>query len=231
MATVVDSLPAVAEALATMMADAGVPQAPGLTGDLPAWRVVLEDLARLAPWLHIDRGVQFEFARGLIPGGVAVVIGSGDQNRGVQYFPSVEDFFADEERAPHAGFGEQTILTLLLEPSNELTAAERQECRRTGMVFSDELHAKAYATCGGALAKLTEAEERVMLRVVQAVVAVASVSLASLSSGVSRARTVRIPSGQVVVSAGRGIVARPRGAQRTGRRALPGGKPGWKHRR
>ncbi len=213
--SVVDSLPAVTEALAALLTSMGGPVAPGLTTDLPRWREVLRELAVLAPWRRLRDDVRF-----LLPsdgGGepsVAVIIGGRGENRGVVVYPSIgalDDHYAVMGTGE---MGQLDMVALLMEPAEELSQDERAACVRASLVFSTSeprvgrLHAKAYVARAAAIRAPDLGEQRSLLRAVQAVVEVCRVHLGALAAGEAQAQIVA-GCGPVEIRAGRGV--RPSG--------------------
>ncbi len=203
----VGSLPAVTAALAALVAEGGGPQAPGLTHELDAWRAALRELATILPWKRIGDDVRFTFRGGGLDGQVATVIGHGGQNRGVVLYPSWADLDAHRSRPRGGEIESLAMLTLLLEPPEELTPAERAACSRAGLVFAGKLHAKAYAMRGGRFAAPNAEEQAVLRAAVQAVCALCKTDLHALRDGATRKRAVLLPVGEVDVEAGRALRA------------------------
>lgn len=72
----VEALPTVREAETALRSASGLP-APGVTQDFAAWREVLGELARVAPWRSLHEDTLFTFRGGPLDASVALVIGNG----------------------------------------------------------------------------------------------------------------------------------------------------------
>ncbi len=198
----VTSLPAVTAALAELVAEAGGPRAPGLSHDLDEWRAALREFTTLGPWKRIGDDVRFTFRGGGLDGQVATVIGRGGQDRGLVLYGSWADLDAYRSRRPGSEIESLAMLTILLEPPEELTPAERAACTQARLVFGGRLHAKAYSTRDGRFAPPNAAEQTVLRTAVQAVGALCATDLLALGQGATRKRAVRLPAGEVEVEAG-----------------------------
>ena len=185
-----DDLPAVTEAIASLLVSMGGPVAPGLTNELPLWRAALRELALMAPWRKLHDDVHF-----LVPapdGGepaVAVIIGGRGEHRGIVRYPTIRALDEHYAVMGTGALGPVDMGALLMEPGAELSADERAACTRAALVFptseprAGPLHAKAYVIRAGSIRPPEPDEQRALLRAVQAVVAVCRSGLAGLAAG------------------------------------------------
>lgn len=175
LATVVTELPMTFEAMTMLLRDLGAPQAPGLTTNLPTWRAVLAEMARLAPWRHIRDDVRFRMAGGVLDGCVAVIIGHDGENRGIVLYPSSE---ALEHHLHVRGTAMREgvrMALILLEPPEEVSATEREACTKAQLVFPGPLYAKAYTVESGQYPAISPEGQVRLLAATQAVLALAPV--------------------------------------------------------
>lgn len=213
---VTDQLPAITEAMASLLTSMGGPVAPGLTADLPIWREALRELAALAPWTRLGDDVNFLLSDGGGEPRVAVIIGRRGENRGIVVYPSIAGL--DQHRALKGTgqIGQLDMIALLMEPSEELSAGERAACKRAHLIFPTRergigpLHGKAYVARAGGFRAPDLDEQRALLRAVHAVVALCRTDLGPLADGEPRRRTVDGFGEPVAVHGGRGL--RPTGA-------------------
>ena len=197
----VRDLPTIRDAEAALGNAQAVP-APGLTEDLDAWRTVLHQLARLAPWRSLHEDVLFTFRGAPLHGSVAVVIGSAGESLGIVLYPSIEDHrsflrasMSDDEDA----FASTTCLSVQLERREELTDADVASCIARGLTLPGDRFPRAMSLEAGDLVACLPEQQRLLLAAVEAVTALCARDLRDLARG--HTRTLSLPSGIEITGA------------------------------
>lgn len=201
-ASVSQSLPSIVAYLAEAMAAAGGPQAPGLSEPLAAWRTVLNEFANMAPWKQVANNLCFRFSGGALDGRLAIIIGNAGEDRGLILFATESAYKANVSRVPGTGLSGISFITVKMEPSGELTPAERAACLRERLVFGGGLHAKAYTAHESVFRAPNAEEQRVLLLAVQAVVAICRMHMAAIAKGEYRRLPFAGNGESIVVEAG-----------------------------
>lgn len=176
---VVASLPA-AEALADFMrAELDSGPAPGPDGDLPRWREVTAELARVAPWNDLDPSVAFGIDDGPLAGSLVVVHRGPDNRAVIVLFRSRHDW-QDYSRAIQLGSPPRYSGTAMcIVPASDLPPEEARRCRELGLALPDGRVPFLTARDAGVTRGVTLPEERRLL-------AAAEVVLAGCAAGFDR---------------------------------------------
>lgn len=187
-----EATPALDDAIARIMQQAGAPVAPGIDSTLLEWRAALQDLIRLAPWKALDATVVFSFAGGGLDTSVATLLGMHGELVGVLLYPSRQDLECHRSTQGSGTLDGRaySALHLMLERRSGLSADELERCMRSALQFPPGLYPRVYAFTPSGLAQVSTTEQARLLSVVRAITALCRAEQTALASGARRALTV-----------------------------------------
>jgi len=184
--------PALDDAIARIMQQAGAPMGPGIDSNLLEWRAALQDLIRVAPWKALDSTVVFSFAGGGLDSVVATLLGMHGELVGVLLYPSRQDLECHRSTQGSGTLDGRAYSTLhlMLEPRSGLSADELERCMRSALQFPPGLYPRVYAFTPSGLAQASTTEQDRLLTAVRAITALCRAEQTALASGARRALTV-----------------------------------------
>ncbi len=172
---VVDHLPEVTEAFASLQEHLSPVLAPGITEDVDAWRVALRNLVEVAPWEVLPDSVLFHF-EGLpgVEAPVAQLLGLARDQFGVVLYPTFTDYHGFQ-RAMFAGemeaLAEVEAVNLYLDTVDELEPEELEACEALDLALPNGLFPRLMVLAGGRPTLANELAQRSLLATVQAITA------------------------------------------------------------
>lgn len=169
-AIVLEATPALDDAIARLLHQAGAPQAPGIDGSTPQWREALEGLSLATE--RERQGTTFAFEGAGLDEAVAVVFSGPERVPGLVLYASRGDLERHRRALQDRDRPREVIHTLhaMLEPRSELSDAEVERCRRAGLQLSSGLYPRVYAGDGRSPRSATAEEQARLLIALCAVV-------------------------------------------------------------
>lgn len=183
----VDALPTVREAETALRSASGLP-APGMTQDFDAWRIVLGELAAVAPWRSLHEDTLFTFRGGPLDEAVALVIGSGGESLGVVLYDSFDAYERFVQASTRVavdlpGLRSVGCLAVHLERSEDLTEADVVACTQLGLALPGGRYPRIVALEEGETGPCLPEEQRALLAAVEGVTALCMRDLSRIASG------------------------------------------------